>query len=397
MSAYNTNQEAEAKTYKAMKHRIFKAQGKAKAIGFFYLLATLAITALACFPLLAIEGAQLGVMEFWKPFLELSSGFAGKEIVLAVAVLYALMLLILLINVIRCLCKLSWLFKKKASKLYGFNRNMYAMDDMGKIFAASFKAIVILHMLIVFIVGGAMQFTLFGYIVLGVGVFFHFVCGIASENVSLFTTENGITEESRKVGNVAPFIRNLLQIAAVAGMVYFFSQISIIRAAIDALLAENGLQTALSDYFEYLVYPGVQVLMLACMIGMIAYAFGVKEFDMQGAKASGRGWYLFHCIMQLILTAGWYGFLYFAAGDALPMQWLYIAGIALVMIVWEICTLRFPRIKVVNPDEVDADKYLADYDDDKEIRMSTPTAQNANIPPYVQQYLPAYWNNNTNK
>ena len=35
MSAYNTNQEAEAKTYKAMKHRIFKAQGKAKAIGFF--------------------------------------------------------------------------------------------------------------------------------------------------------------------------------------------------------------------------------------------------------------------------------------------------------------------------------------------------------------------------
>ena len=227
MSAYNTNQEAEAKTYKAMKHRIFKAQGKAKAIGFFYLLATLAITALACFPLLAIEGAQLGVMEFWKPFLELSSGFAGKEIVLAVAVLYALMLLILLINVIRCLCKLSWLFKKKASKLYGFNRNMYAMDDMGKIFAASFKAIVILHMLIVFIVGGAMQFTLFGYIVLGVGVFFHFVCGIASENVSLFTTENGITEESRKVGNVAPFIRNLLQIAAVAGMVYFFSQISI--------------------------------------------------------------------------------------------------------------------------------------------------------------------------
>ena len=397
MSAYNTNQEAEAKTYKAMKHRIFKAQGKAKAIGFFYLIATLAITALACFPLLAIEGAQLGVMEFWKPFLELSSGFAGKEIVLAVAVLYALMLLILLINVIRCLCKLSWLFKKKASKLYGFNRNMYAMDDMGKIFAASFKAIVILHMLIVFIVGGAMQFTLFGYIVLGVGVFFHFVCGIASENVSLFTTENGITEESRKVGNVAPFIRNLLQIAAVAGMVYFFSQISIIRAAIDALLAENGLQTALSDYFEYLVYPGVQVLMLACMIGMIAYAFGVKEFDMQGAKAAGRGWYLFLCIMQLILTAGWYGFLYFAAGDALPMQWLYIAGIALVMIVWEICTLRFPRIKVVNPDEVDADKYVADYDDDKEIRMSTPTAQNANIPPYVQQYLPAYWNNNTNK
>ena len=52
---------------------------------------------------------------------------------------------------------------------------------------------------------------------------------------------------------------------------------------------------------------------------------------------------------------------------------------------------------MVNPDEVDADKYLADYADDKEIRMSTPTAQNANIPPYVQQYLPAYWNNNTNK
>ena len=66
------NKEAEKKRA-YIKQRIMKEQGKAKTIGFFFFLALLAVTALACLPLIEIEGATLGVVAFWQPFVALAT------------------------------------------------------------------------------------------------------------------------------------------------------------------------------------------------------------------------------------------------------------------------------------------------------------------------------------
>ena len=172
-------------------------QRKAKAFGLLYLIATIALTALACLPLITFNdqtiGVKLGVMEFWTVFTQLGEGIQGIELSLAVAVIYGLMLFVLVINLLRSVCKLGWLFKKKASRLYGFNRNMYAMDDMGRRFSGSFAAIVSSHLLIMLLVAEVAIQPL-AFAALGVGVFFHFACGIPAGNVSLFDTENGVVK-----------------------------------------------------------------------------------------------------------------------------------------------------------------------------------------------------------
>ena len=131
-------QKKAPKKYLHIKHCIKKMQGRAKWVGTLYVIAMALIIGLACFQPITFEGGAIGVFEFWKPFTLFTSGgdlltiIMDNVISLTIALLYAVMLLIVLINFISALCHMGWLFKKKASKLYGFNRNMYAMDDIEK-------------------------------------------------------------------------------------------------------------------------------------------------------------------------------------------------------------------------------------------------------------------------
>lgn len=371
--ANNTRTNPSSKRYAYMKQRIARAQGKAKAIGLWYLLANVTLAVLACLPLLVLTdetlGVGLGVMNFWTVFTGLAEGVEGKEIALTIALIYGVMLLIILLNVLRSIFKLGWLFKRKASRLYGFNRNMYAMDDMGNRFASTFASIVICHLLIALV---AVDVTVnpIAYAVLGVGVFFHFACGIPSGKVSLFDLDNGVLEQKREVGSFASFVRNLLQLAVVAAITYFFIACSPVRGLLDTLLAEDGVATLTED-MNALIIALLQVLTLVWLIAMIAYATGTTEFDMDGADASGRKSFLVFSILALLCAGGTYVYGQFVAQMELHQNVLIIAIVALVAVILELILINRPKEKTENLDEVDVGKYLTENYEKSGVYMNT--------------------------
>ena len=337
--------------YSQIKHRIKRSQAQAKTLGFFFLIGTLAIAVLACLPLAVVNGTSLGVTAFWKPLVTLFSG--GKildnlkvnVIAVNISVLYAFMLIGLLVNVIRSLVKLGWLFKTKASKLYGFNRNMYAMEDLAKLFSKSFNCVLCFHLLIALFAGG-ITVTMFGYIALIVGVVWHLIFTPAVGNVSLYTTENGITEEKRQVGNFAPVLRNVLQLCALGGVLFFFvkyiTATDILGGMVDTIV-DRGIVKAFIDTPRTLIVPCVSILFTVFVMCASAYALGIKEYDSEGAK--GRG----VCNLWLYLLIFFTAVAMYVVGVIIVKkqytnELIYIALVALGMFILEILLRKYPRV-----------------------------------------------------
>ncbi|MBS5024047.1 MAG: hypothetical protein KH054_12955, partial [Firmicutes bacterium] len=144
--------------------------------------------------------------------------------------IYAVMLLTLVINVIKSLSRLSRLFKKKASRVNGYNRNLLAMERMGKIFSGTY-CVFIAFPFMIHLISGAGFSNLF-YIAVAIGLIFHFWCGLVGGNVSWFTTGDTLEEEKRLVGRWAPFFRNLAQLVFVALIMYFISRTNLMLNAL---------------------------------------------------------------------------------------------------------------------------------------------------------------------
>lgn len=367
------NKKSSAYVY--MKQRIAKSQSRAKTVGFLYLLATLAITALACLPLITFSSlsVELGVLDFWKTFKGFSvAAFQSNVPTFLVAGLYALLLVGLLANVLRAFKKLGWLCKKKASRLYGFNRNAYAMDDLGKIYSGSFSSVLCFHFLMMLIVGaGNAKIGLLGYVFVGGGLFFHFFCGLLGGGVSLFEVQNGIQEEKREVGYFMPLIRNLIQMAAVGACAYFFLQCSVLGEFAGNEVWQDGMAgvkrvfNAVTETPKDFILLGLHVLALVWIFSMLTYATGTTEFDMEGTEASGRKTVLFLSLL-LAVTAG---FVYFYFGEKGTLEslehknMLILAGIALGTFLVELCLIGAPKVPEENVDDVDTRKYLNEHCD----------------------------------
>ena len=227
-----------------LKNRIARNRGRAQFVGIVYLLSIIALAAVVFMPLFELKAesvTSLTVMEFWKVFTPKhfkALNALTPILQLANSALYALMLLGLAINVLRALGKLGWLFKKKASKSYGFNRNVYAMEDLGHIFSGSFAVIITVYFLISVINGfGCIVPTMWTYILLGGGAFIHLFAGVIGGKVSYFDIEDGeISEDKRVVGRFSAFFRNVLQLAAVGAIMYYFQKTEVIHTVIGPLL-----------------------------------------------------------------------------------------------------------------------------------------------------------------
>ncbi len=355
------------KKYLQVKHCIKKMQNKAKRIGVLYFLATLLLIGLACFQSITFSGSEIGILQFangtisvsafWQPFQRLTEGdFIGalktNITAILVATLYSILLIVMLVNFIRACCRLGWLFKRRASKLYGFNRNMYAMDDLEKLFSSTLKAIVIT---VLFVAALVVQFEvqwLFVGGILGVGVFFHFLCGLAAGNVSLFTVDGEIVEEKRSVGRFSVFIRNLIQVAATVGFVYFFvPSCGAFTEFVNALVAESS---AAQD----MIWLVIRVALAVFAVVMICYSLGTTEFDARGKDKGGRGSFFWVTLLAFVLSLG--AAVFYAIKDkiGLDSNLMAMAGISLTAFVLEICLRKFPKAKGGNPDDVDAKKYL---------------------------------------
>lgn len=345
--------------YSQIKHRIKRSQAQAKTLGVFFLLGTLVVTALACLSLAMVNGVALGVATFWKPFVTLFSGniltnFKVNAEAVIIAVLYTIMLLTLLVNTIRSFTKLNWLFKRKASKLYGFNRNMYAMDALAKIFSASFSCVLCYHLFIALVAGG-ITLSLVGYVLLAFGLVWHLLLTPFTGNVSLYTTEDGITEEKREVGNFAPILRNVLQIVALGGIAFFF-----IKYVIKTDILGNAISMLVDLRIApmALIMPAVCLLLAFFIMGMFTYVFGVKEYDSEGAKERGRKTNLVLSLFVFLMALLAYVVGIIFSKEQVATELIYIALVAFAMFILEILLRKYPRLPEENADEVSVDEYL---------------------------------------
>ena len=122
-----------------------KTRAKARWVGFFYFLATVALAVMGCMPMVAPmfdnRVVDLSVTSFAGHLKGLLRGAWNGQTVMAA--FYVVMLIVLVFNVCRALVGLGKLFTNKIDKedLETINGNVLSMQNMGKIFSCSSAAI----------------------------------------------------------------------------------------------------------------------------------------------------------------------------------------------------------------------------------------------------------------
>ena len=310
-----------------LKKRVRTVQGKAKTVGILYLLGIVIMAVAGAVLTLVtntvVSGSKFTQMPIMNAISLIVALFKGgivnvikdAELMRAIIslLLYIIMMLALVINILRALGKLGWLFKTKASYTYGFNRNMYAMDGLGKIFSGSFSALILTNLFMVLFFtqktaeGKVVNsITLFGYIVLGVGMLFHVICGVIEGKVTLFTTGEKIEEIDRDQGLFVYFFRNIIQVAVVGVVLVFFLSASVfsatLQAMLDALLTKNfgwfikNLMVVIRFVVEVFAWIWVTV--------MIKHATASTEYNREGKYGKGMKNFTVFALLAFIFVVG---------------------------------------------------------------------------------------------
>lgn len=333
------------KTYKAnnanntINKRVKKVHSKAKFVGTLYFLGALALAALACLGVVAIDGTKLWVVDFWKPYANLFNEQRNIFDVI-VATLYLFVVLSVVINFLRAFGKLGDLLRKNHKKVGRIKQNMQAMDDMGKLFSGSFAAILIFHFLIYIIQPLAVDATRpnvellmpMGYATLGVGLVIHFLAGLIHGTVSNFQVGGqvaNVVEEKRECGLFVYFFRNLVQVAAVAGILFFFTQCCNFNATISALLSGQN-PIAGADVMKELIPLALQVLTVIWILVLIKHATAPTEFNLYGMQGSGMKNFRVFSFFVVLTAGGAFALDYLNYQPDFPVDNLIVAGIALV-------------------------------------------------------------------
>ena len=338
----------------ALKRRVSSVHAKAEAVGIFYLIATVLIAAAAFLPIL--YGTSVGdmwVANFWKAFPDLVNIKTSAVAVLlnaGGAGLYALLLLTAVINVLRSLSRLSRLFKTKASRVNGYNRNAMAMEEMGKIYSGTYCVFIVFPFMIHLISGAG--FTNLYYIAIAVGLVFHFWLGLVGGNVSQFTVGTETEEEKRTLGRIAPFFRNLAQLVFVGLIMYYISETNLMLNALK-WLETNAFSTlfkgAKMDLVYYGAIPFLQLLCCLWTVVLLKHATAPTEYQRDGMDAPGMKNFRVFSFLLLITSGLLVGLMFLAASKrtfiAPTMGTLFIAVVALAALIEEFCMCRLPNVK----------------------------------------------------
>lgn len=359
-----------------LKKRVKSIQGRAKFVGVLYLLGILALAAAAATlgllngtviaPDSEFPAVVLPVLTFYQPIVDVFSNLNALTMTMVMnavaALFFTIMLLVMAINILRALSKLNWLFKVRASYTNGFNRNMYAMDDLGKIFSSSLAALVICN-LFIYLLSDAATITTYGYIAVGGGLFFHFVCGLIGGTVTLFTTGENVEEEPREHGLVAFFFRNLIQLAAAGAILYFFVPNSIFAAGLRDVLEHLILMDFawFGENLMALIPFAVEVVLWLCVIVLIKHATAATEYNRDCMDGAGMKNYAVFAFFTAICLAALIALPYFGIGAAMEQevmtQVIIAAAVALVAFIFD-CAVK-PRVRG-NYDDLDMDTYFRD-------------------------------------
>ncbi len=344
----------------AVKRKIETAQNRAQFVGVLYFLANLAIAALCFFPMISVGGEELWVLTFWKDF-KLLKGLKGITFAtvldLTVAVLYALVLLTAVCNVFRSFKKFRWLFRRNPSRSHGYNRNVYAMDDLGGLFSGTFHTLLAFTFLIYLLSEAATISSkpVFVYSALGVGFGAHFLLAWLGGNIPLYTVENdNIYEETRRGSRLVPFIRNLLQIAAVAGIGYFLIKTEKVLELAN-ILRESEFSGILGKWKE-LIAPLAFFAVYMFTLPLLKHATAATEFDREGCDGAGMKTFRVFTFLIVLVAGGGFAVEYILEKTALTNA-IFLAAVALAAFVVEIVLRKYPDEKD-GSDELDSDEIL---------------------------------------
>lgn len=339
----------------ALRKRVRKVHSKARWVGVLYLLGALALMALAFLPMITINGTEFGVQTFWKPFIGLTSGtfdWAG----IIVGILYAVLLLKVVINFFRCFSKLGWLSKRSSRYVNGYNRNARAMSEMGKRFSNSFAGIINITLFTWIMQASTAEIapTMYAYATLAIGLGVHFIAGVISGTVSYFNVQGNsgsVEEVKRECGLFVYFFRNLVQIAAVAGIVWFLLPQNVIGDTVAAFA--SGSNPFATDLLTSAIPFAVQLLLTFFLFALIDHAVDSTEFNRQGNEGAGMKKYPTCVFFVFLLAAVAVAAEYFLINaGSLPMHYVYIAAIAFVTFLI-LCIFKSRKAKQEKVEEED--------------------------------------------
>lgn len=363
-----------------LKKRVKQVQGSAKFAGILYLLGSIALLGAAailrmfdgtCLAPAGADALSPVVLTFYQPIVALLQG--GKEaltaitaaqiIDLAVVLVFAIMLLIMLVNVIRSLGKLGWLFKRRASYVNGFNRNAYAMDDMAKAFSSSFAALIVCNLIIFTLSGGmaqleienvAFDLNLLGLAPVAVGLVIHFLAGLVGGNVTLFTVGDHMQEEVRQNGLFIYFVRNVIQIAATAAIVYFMLCESVILETLKGVLVAivDNKQAFSTLDLNSLIPAAAELVASLFVLVMLKHATAETEFNRDGHSGAG----MHNFTVFAFLTAAVLAVMGVVLATEMNLNLVIAAGVAFVAFVLN-CALKH-REHTNKHDDLDREAYF---------------------------------------
>ena len=342
-----------------LRKQVKKAQNKAKFAGVFYLFASiLLLGATAIIPLMQGGATSLTIKEFYLPLKVVFDG--GIEGLKATtfeeaknafcALLYALMILGMLINVLRSFAKLGWLFKVRASRVNGVNRNMYAMDDLAKRFSGSFALVVIFNLMIYLISGtGVYEITKQGYMLVGGCAILHIFLGVLGGSVAVFTIGEKMEIIRREDGLATFCIRNLFQFVTIVAVLYFLIPSSVLVPSLEniatVLIVDKAGFSAL-DY-GYLTVAGVELVLWLFIFVLIKHTTADTEFNREGMLGSGILNFRIFVFLIFLATGALVAFSYLGFGMevGLNTDYVIVSGIALASFLLD-CIVRPKSYKV---------------------------------------------------
>lgn len=316
--------KSKAKAQKQLKKEIGRNRSRAKWVGILYLLGIIAMAATFALSIFMTEGRLDAIIGgFSKVSTDLSA--------FVVSVLYALMALVAVVNVFKAFGKLGWLHKKKATMEYGFNRNAYAMNDLSGLFTGVATFVFVNYLLINVLTGGTAKILdiLMGDMMML--IFFAVAAVIAlfadawGGKVKYYDIDEGrINVEQHLVGRFAGFIRKLIRIVAVAGILYALD-FEALHTTVDALI--NGGEVAFGDMAVLL-----PLVAFVLVLPLIKRAFRATDYSLDGV-GSDKG---FAFISFLVLAVG--AVLCFMVGT--EMNNIIIAAVAAVAFIFELILRR---------------------------------------------------------
>ncbi len=276
--------------------------------GILFVLGTIGLAVMAFMPLMLNVDVQgygaLTVSNFWMPFADLFANLAGfveapTQPVIAVfcALLFGLMVIFTVINALRAISKLDRLCMH-GNKRVGFNQNKLAVDKLASIFSCSFSLVTV-HTFIIMLLNpteGAM-FSSFFVIAVLVYLAIHIITGPIIGSISTFTIRDCVAEKPRAYGGFGPFLRNLLQFAAIGGVFFFALQlkelpINLFPELVDALCnMPKTIESFASGDLEIIFHKSVLLVWgigLLAFLGFYRHAINFTEFNACGPKAKGK-------------------------------------------------------------------------------------------------------------